>query len=377
MSALPIEGVIYTLDPVTQVYKAQGRPNLAANDRDSLAALYGTYVPTAGETGPYAPSAMRSIYVTPSANNSQVGGTALTHSGSGMGGQWIINSSYGLEPVVINGTTRMMAVLEDMDIHGSVRAEVPIFMRNCKVRNRMGLTDNGSWWAGLSVEHAGAAGSYIVDTEFVVDQLTELRIAGVYGGAGVTLERVNAHGGVDNSRVWGGANSFIGSWLHGMQWTTGTYAPVPEGPHEDVIQFSPNVAYTGPQLIRGSFLDATVPGHPTAGGGNDGPACIMIPGATPTAFNLTIQQSWLRWGWFPINVGGTPHASSTITMVDVKADPGWFSASGTTYHSVETTAWQPKVSKTRCTDWTATTTLQPGDANYWTNGGAWRRRGGG
>lgn len=375
MSATPIEGVIYTLDPVTQVYRADGRPNLPASDRDALAALYGTYVPSADETGPYAPGAMTSIYVSPSANNSQAGGVASTSSFNGLGGQWIIDGAYGLSPVTINGTTRMMAVLEDLDIHGSVRAEVPVFIRNCKIRNRSGLTDNGNWWAGLSVEHSGAAGSYVVDTEFTVDQLTELRIAGVYGGAGVTCERVNAHGGVDLARVWGGANSFLGSWFHGMQWTTGTYAPQPEGPHEDVIQFAPNVAYTGAQVIRGTFLDATVPGHPI-NSGNNGPACIMIPGSTTTAFNLSIQQSWLRWGWFPINIGGTPHASSTITMTDVKADPGWYTASGTTYHSVETTAWQPKVSKTNCRDW-STTTLQPGDAGYWTNGGAWRMRGGG
>lgn len=357
MSVIP--GVIYTLDRTNLVWKAAGRQSLPASSRAELPALYGTYVPDASTTG-HIGTPLTSIYVSQA-------GAASTSSAAGLGGRWTITSALGLQTVVINGTPRSMVVLENLDIHGMVRAEVPVFMNNCRVRGRSGGTKvAGQWWSGFEAVHPGAAGSYIIDTTFQVDSPTELHMAGVNGGAGVTLVRCNISGGVDGCRFGDvnqstGANMITASWLHDMQFINGTFAPQPEGPHCDVVQYSPNIPYAGVQRIEYSYLNARMTGHPTDGS-NGGPSCIMIPGATDNAFTLQIEDSWLEWGWFPINAGGTPHASSSITMTNVKARPGWFTASGVTYHSVETTAWQAKVSKTNCTDWDT--------------GGAWRRRNG-
>lgn len=345
MAAIP--GVVYTLDPTTKKLKAKGRPDVDASGRGTL--VYGTYVPGASTTGPVA--ALTPIYVSQA-------GVASTNFANGYGGEWKITSAMAAQTVVVDGVTRQMVVLENLDIHGMLDFRVPTLVRNCKTRGRAGGTkDPNNWWAGARVQYGGA-GSYIVDTEMTVDEPTELHIAGPYGFYGITTERVNVHGGTDLARLWGAANEDRGSWWHDMVFINGTYAPQPEGPHCDVRQYAPNVAYTGVQRIIGSYLDARVPGHPV-NTTNNGPSCLMIPGSTSTGFNLEVLDSWLEWGWFPINSGGTPHVDSTILLRNVKARPGWFTRNGITYHEVSTSAWNAKTTRINCTDWDT--------------GGAWRR----
>lgn len=354
-----IPGVIYTLDKVARRWRAPGRSSLRADDRAALPALYGTYVPDASTTG-HLGTPLQPVYVSQSgvASSNYTPGDHSTY-----GGRWRITpGSMPTSPIVIDGVQRQMVVLEGLDIHGHIRAETPVAVINCRVRNRSGGTRvAGQWWAGFDAVHRGSAGSYIADTTFQTDEPTELHMSGVNGGSGVKIERVNITGGVDGCRLGDvagcNANTITASWIHGLEFITGTFAP-PEGPHCDALQLSPNIAYSGVQRVEYSYLDARAPGHPTDGS-NLGPSCIMVPGATDTAFHLEVESSWLEWGWFPLNSGGTPHTDSTITLTNVAARPGWFIRSGVRYHEVSTSAWNARTTRTGCTDWDT--------------GGAWRR----
>lgn len=360
MTAIP--GVIYTLDRTARKYRAKGRPDVDASGRNDL--VYGSYLPGAAETGPTTP--LTSIYV------NQAGGASTTGYVTGdkntYGGIWVISASnYPLTDVLLpTGQVRRMAVLDGLDVHGMIDARVPVLLKGSKTRGRGGnkVKVAGQWWCGLSVVNPGAAGSIVVDSEMTVDEPTELDMAGVNGGAGVTLERANIHGGIDGYRFGDinsgcNANDVIGTWVHDLLFITGSFAPQPEGPHCDAGQYSPNIRYNGKQRIIGSYLNARIAGHPTDDNLNKGPSCIMVPGATSSPFNLEVIDSWLEWGWFPLNSGGTPAAGSSILLDGVKARPGWHLKNGVPYHEVSTSAWNAVTTRIDCTNWD--------------DGGAWRR----
>lgn len=282
-------------------------------DRSTL--VYGTYKPDATTTGTLPGTTLTPTYISS-------GGVMSESPAGGSGGRWNITTDG--------------AVIENRDIYGGLVIMADnVTIRNCRIRNVVSAPVAGVWRACVDMTSTSSppTNTVIRDCELYSSNVTELHLA-VYGGTGVTVERCNIHTVVDGMRIWGAANTVQGNWIHDMvHYDPTPYTPT-DGSHDDGIQLAP-ATYTGTQLIRGNWIDAHISGFNQ---NNNGPSCIMFP---TQVRRVEVDKNWLDWGWFPINLGGTPNVNADVYITNNVMSPGWYtSGSGTTYHIVATTAWQ-------------------------------------
>lgn len=308
----------------TWVLGRTGVPASGGIDRSTL--VYGTYKPDSTTTGTLPGISLTTQYVTAS-------GTLTSNIALSTRGQYIVNTA---------GVT-----IENLDIYGGIRINAAnVTVKNCRIRGWDAALSAGVWRGTVDVQNNAATGYHIIDCEITCEWPTELHLC-VYGDAGGTVERCNIYGGVDQMRLWGTGNTIIGNWIHSpIYYGPTAYTPV-DGTHSDLIQFAP-APYSGQQLVRGNWLDATM-ATPPGGFAGYTPSCIMLPNEID---DLLVDKNWIDWGAWPINVGGgaAPPGPVSCVITNNVISPGWVITSGTAGHIIARADWQAVWTQTGNTD---------------------------